>query len=172
MMAGLPPEILAQIMGGGMPGGPGGGGMNRIKLPPEVQARVDKIIDSEILGPAVRPMPMLLTAISDQGACIQTTNGQTGWVKVGAEMGGVKLLRIGTNRVLVEQDGKKQELTLFGGVGGASLMPEPAKEPSNNVPSTNAPSTNLPPRKASTRMAAASADSTNQPVSSKLKETH
>jgi len=171
MMAAMPPEMLAQMMAGGMPGGPGGGGMNTIKLPPEVQARVDRIIDSEILGPAIRPMPMVLTAISDQGACIQATNGQTGWVKVGGEMGGIKLLRIGVNRVLVEQDGKRQELTLFGGLGGASLMPEPANAPSTNIPSTNTPSTNTPAKKASTRIAAASTASTNQTLSSKQKET-
>jgi hypothetical protein len=32
------------------------------------------------------------------------------------------LLRIGINRVLVEQDGKKSELTIFDGYGGESLM--------------------------------------------------
>jgi len=37
-------------------------------------------------------------------------------VKEGDEMGGMKLLRIGTNRVLVEHEGEKKELTIFSGL--------------------------------------------------------
>ena len=47
-----------------------------------------------------------------------------GLVKEGDELSGLKLLRIGTNRVLVEQDGQKTELTIFSGYGGESLMPK------------------------------------------------
>ena len=137
MMADMPPEMMAQMMGGGMPGGRRGGGLKKIELPPEVQARVDRIIDSEIFGPVIRPMPMALIGIADQEAFIQATNGQTGPVKVGGEIGGIKLLRIGVNRVLVEQDGEKKELTLFGGIGGESLMPKTTNAPSTNSPSTN-----------------------------------
>jgi hypothetical protein len=165
MLAAMPPEARANMMGGGMPGGRMGGGMKKIELPPEVQARVDRIIDSEFLGPTMRPMPMALIGIADQEAFIQATNGQTGPVKLGAEMAGIKLLRIGVNRVLVEQDGEKKELTLFEGIGGESLMPKSTNMPSTNLastnapstnaPSTNAPSTNAPIRKVSTRNAAA-----------------
>ena len=125
---------------------PGRGGMKKIDLPPEVQARVDRIIDSEIFGPIMRPMPMALIGIAGDEAFIRATNGQTGPVKVGGELGGIKLLQIGINRVLVEADGEKKELTLFDGVGGESLMPK-----STNEPSTNAPSTNAPTKKASKR---------------------
>jgi hypothetical protein len=166
MMANLPPEVAAQMMGGGMPGGRRGGGAKKMELPPEVKARVDSIIASEIFGPIIRPMPMALIGIADQEAFIQATNGQTDAVKVGGEMGGIKLLRIGINRVLVEHDGEKQELTLFDGIGGASLMPK-----STNEPSTNAASTNAPMKKASKRKAAAGHDATNQTLSSKQKET-
>jgi hypothetical protein len=147
------------------------GGMEKIELPPEVQVRVDKIIDSEILGPAIRPMPVALIGISDQEAFIQATNGQTGPVKLGGEMAGIKLLRIGVNRVLVEQDGEKKELTLFGGMGGESLMPKPTNAPSTNARSTNMPTTNAPTRKASARLATANNTSTNQILSAKQKET-
>src|SRR5208283_1631810 len=120
--------------------------MKKAELPPEVQARVAKIIDSELLGPAIRPMPLALIGIADEEAFIQATNGQTGPVKVGGEMAGIKLLRIGVNRVVVEQDGEKKELTLFGGIGGESLLPKETNAPSTNT-STNSlaikgPSTN------------------------------
>jgi hypothetical protein len=162
---GMTPEMMAQMAGGGMPGGRRGGGLKKMELPPEVQTRVDKIVDSEIFGPVIHPMPMALIGIADQEAFIQATNGQTDAVKVGGELAGIKLLRIGVNRVLVESDGEKKELTLFDGIGGESLLPK-----STNEPSTNAPSTNAPAKKASKRKALANNASTNQPLSSQQKE--
>jgi len=100
------PGMNPEMMAGGMPGGPMGGGMKPIELPPEIQARVDRIIDSEIFGPVFHPMPMALIGIADRQAYIRSTTGQTGPVKIGGEMGGIKLLRIGVNRVLVEHDGE------------------------------------------------------------------
>ena len=135
---GMPPEMMAMM--GGMPGGPGGGGRKKVTLPPEIKSHIDKIIESEIFGPIMHPMPMVLIGIVEEQAFIQATNGQTGPVKVGGEIGGIKLLRIGINRVLVEQGGEKKELTLFDGIGGESLMPNP----STNTAGTNAPSTNAP----------------------------
>lgn len=116
----------------------------------ETQVHLDKIVDSEILGPAIRPAPLSLIGIAGEDAFIQATNGQTGPVKLGGEMGGIKLLRIGVNRVLVEDNGEKKELTLFGGMGGESLMPK-----ETNAPSTHAPITNV---------------STNQNISAKQQE--
>ena len=177
MMAGMPPEIIAQMMAGGMAGGRRGGAPKKIELPPEAKARVDRIIDSEIFGPVLRPVPLALIGISEEEAFLRATNGQTGPVKVGGQIGGIKLLRIGVNRVLVEQDGEKKELTLFGGIGGESLLPKLAGMPSSNVSSTNmlstnalstkAPSTNVPAKRASTRNAPANSSSTNQTLSSK-----
>jgi hypothetical protein len=115
-------------MAGMMPGGP-----PHIDLPPAVQSRVDKIIESEILGPVMRPQPMALLGIADEDVFLRLTNGQTGPVKVGHEFGGIKLLRIGMNRVLIEQDGEKKELTLFGGLGSESLLPK-TNETSTNFP--------------------------------------
>jgi hypothetical protein len=170
MMANLPPGIRAQMMAGGMSGGRMGGGMKKIELPPEVQTRVDRIIDSELFGAVTKPMPMALIGLADQEAYIRATNGQTDRIKLGGEMGGIKLLRIGFNRALVEQDGEKKELTIFGGVGGESLMPKPTNEPSTNLAATNAPSTNGPSQRAAKRKAATNDPSTNQNLSPKQKE--
>jgi hypothetical protein len=45
-------------------------------------------------------------------------------VKAGDSLGDLKLLQIGVNRVLVEQDGQKKELTIFDGYGGDPLLPK------------------------------------------------
>jgi hypothetical protein len=94
------------------------------ELPPVIQARVDRIIDSEILAPVMRPMPMALLGIAGNVAFLRAPSGQTGLVKEGDDLGGIKLLRIGTNRVLVEEQGQKKELTIFSGYGGDSLLPK------------------------------------------------
>jgi hypothetical protein len=104
-------------------------------LPPAVQARVDRVIESEILGPFVHPMPMALLGIAGDDAFLRAPDGQTGMVKEGADLGAIKLLRIGTNRVLVEESGEKKELTLFSGMGGESLLPPET----NSALKTNVP---------------------------------
>jgi hypothetical protein len=102
---------------GPMPGRPG------VVLPPAVQARVDRITQSEILGPVMRPLPMALLGIAGEDAFMRAPNGQTGLMRVGDELGGVRLLRIGTNRVLIEHERQQKELTLFSGFGGETLLP-------------------------------------------------
>jgi hypothetical protein len=116
-------------------GGPLGMQNKKIDLPPAVQARVDRVVESEILGPFIRPMPMALLGIAGEDAFLRASDGQTGMVKEGAELGAVKLLRIGTNRVLVEENGEKKELTLFAGMGGDSLLPPET----NSTVKTNVP---------------------------------
>ena len=98
-------------------------------LPPAIQARVDRIVQSEILGPVIRPPPMALLGIAGPDAFLRGPNGQTGLLREGEELGGVKLLKIGTNRVLIEHEGKKKELTIFSGFGSETLLPK-AKESS------------------------------------------
>jgi len=93
-----------------------------------VRTRISRITDSEILGPVVRPLPMALLGIAGNFAFLRSAGGQTGLVKEGDSLGDLKLLRIGINRVLVEQDGEKRELNIFSGYGGESLLP---KENSN-----------------------------------------
>ena len=98
-------------------------GMKAPDLPPAIQTRVDRIAQSEILAPFIRPLPMALLGIAGDRAFLRAANGQTGVITQGGEVGGIKLLRIGTNRVLIEQDGQQKELTIFSGYGGESLLP-------------------------------------------------
>ena len=95
------------------------------ELSPLVQARVDRITQSELLAPFIRPLPMALLGIAGRDAFLRAPNGQTGLVKEGDELGGVKLLKIGINRVLIEQAGESKELMIFSGLGGESLLPKP-----------------------------------------------
>ena len=109
-------------MGMGPFGRPGAAAAPELPLP--IRARVDRITDSEILGPVMRPMPMALLGIAGNVTFLRAANGQTGLVKEGDSLGGLKLIQIGTNRVLVEEDGQKKELTIFSGYGGESLLPK------------------------------------------------
>ncbi len=93
-------------------------------IPPAISARIDRITQSEILGPVIRPLPMALLGIGGQDAFLRAPNGQTGLLKEGDELAGVKLLRIGTNRVLIEHEGQKKELTVFSGFGGETFLPQ------------------------------------------------
>lgn len=119
------PESGGGPMMPGMPGGPG----KAPKLPPEIQARLDKIVASEIFAPVMHPMPMALLGIAGDTAFLRTASGQTGLVKEGDALGEVKLLRIGINRVLVESDGQKNELMIFDGYGGESLLTSTNESP-------------------------------------------
>lgn len=105
---------------GGPPGMPGGG--PPAPLATNIQNQVDAIQQSEILGSLPRPQPLMLLGIAGQHAFLQTPSGQSGLAVEGEEVGGVKVLRIGANRVLVEVEGKRQELILFPGLPGESLM--------------------------------------------------
>ena len=79
-------------------------------------------VHRHILGQVVRPLPMALLGIAGKDAFLRGPDGQTGLVREGEELGAVKLLRIGTNRVLIEHEGQKKELTLFSGFGSESLI--------------------------------------------------
>ena len=95
-------------------------------LPSEVQARIERISESQILGQIMKPpksMPALL-GIAGRDVFIRAPDGQTGMVQEGEEFGGVKLLRVGTNRVLIQYEGKTNELTVFEGFGSESLLPK------------------------------------------------
>jgi hypothetical protein len=96
-----------------------------VELAPVMRARVDRIVQSEILGVVVKPQPMALIGLAGADAFVRTPAGQTVLLREGEENGGVKLLRIGTNRVLIEHEGQQKELTLFSGFGSESLLPKP-----------------------------------------------
>jgi len=114
----MPPE-LAAMMGMSPPGA------KLAELPAATRAIIDRITDSEILAPVIRPQPMALLGIAGNVAFLRAPSGQTGMIKENDTLGEIKLLRIGINRVLVEQDGKKKELMIFSGYGGESLLTEP-----------------------------------------------
>jgi hypothetical protein len=101
-------------------------------LPPAIQARVSRIVDSEILGPVMHPLPMALLGIAGDVAFLRTASGQSGLVKEGDSLGELKLVRIGVNRVLIELDGQKKELMIFSGYGGESLLPKQTGTPDEN----------------------------------------
>ena len=63
--------------------------------------------------------------IGSASAIIRSPSGQTSLVKEGDEVGGIKLLQIGINRVLVEEQGQKKELIIFSGFGSESLLAKP-----------------------------------------------
>lgn len=117
------PMMPGGPMPGPFPGLPGLGGP-AAPLPKDIQARVDKIVNSEIFAPVMHPEPMQLFGIAGDTILLRTDSGQSGLLKEGESLGNVKLLRIGINRVLVEENGEKKELTIFDGYGGESLMPK------------------------------------------------
>jgi|SRR5579872_1635068 len=117
-----PRRIPPRMAMNGFPGQQPGGIPNDV--PPAIRTRIERITDSEILGPVIRPMPMAVLGIAGNSVFLRAPNGQTGLVKEGDELGGVKLLQIGINRILVEDNGQKKELTLFSGFGSESLMPK------------------------------------------------
>ncbi len=112
---------------------PGAGPRGRPPGPPPTPApgspAVERIIESEIFGPVPHPMPMALLGIAGPDAFIRAPNGQTGLLREGEELGGIKLLRIGTNRVLVEEAGQQKELTIFEGFGSETLLPKGKENP-------------------------------------------
>ena len=101
-----------------------------VKLPVEYEA----IHARGIFGvkPPRPPIPILLEGIGSDFAFIRSSKGRSGLVKAGETFDGIKVLTIGQNRVLIEVEGKKRELTIYQGLGGDSLMPTPAKEPEKN----------------------------------------
>ena len=96
---------------------------------PAVQAGIDRITQSEILAPVIRPLPMALLGIAGRDAFLRAPNGQTGLVREGEELAGIKLLQIGTNRVLIEHEGQKKELMMFEGFGSETLLPKEKESP-------------------------------------------
>lgn len=105
-----------------------GGGVKLAELPPETKARINRVYESEILGQVMHPMPAGLMGIAGDVAFLRSASGQTGLVKEGESVGDLKLLRIGINRVLVEENGQKKEFTIFDGYGSTSLLTEEGKK--------------------------------------------
>jgi hypothetical protein len=100
----------------------GGGGPAASNLPADVQALIDKIKTSQLLGPDIKPPPMALLGIAGKDVFLRGPSGQTGMIREGEELGGAKLIRIGTNRVIVEHEGQQKELMIFSGFGSETLL--------------------------------------------------
>jgi hypothetical protein len=99
-----------------------GAGAPPSNLPADVQALIDKIKTSQLLGPDIKPPPMALLGIGGKDVFLRGPNGQTGMIREGEELGGAKLIRIGTNRVIVEHEGQQKELMIFSGFGSETLL--------------------------------------------------
>jgi hypothetical protein len=99
-----------------------GGGPAASNLPADVQALIDKIKTSQLLGPDIKPPPMALLGIAGKDVFLRGPSGQTGMIREGEELGGAKLIRIGTNRVIVEHEGQQKELMIFSGFGSETLL--------------------------------------------------
>ena len=121
----------------GFPGGPGmHGGANKLPdLPPLAQGRVNQIIVSEIFAPMMHPQPSDLIGIAGNYAFLRASSGAMGMVKEGDSLGGLKLLKVGINRVLIEENGEKKELMIYQGFGSESLMTQTkeTKENTNDI---------------------------------------
>lgn len=98
-------------------------------LPIPIKARIYRIYESELFGQVMRPTPMALLGIAGNSAFLRSPSGQTGLVKEGDSLGEIKLLQIGINRVLVEENGQKKELMIFEGYGGESLLTKQKETP-------------------------------------------
>jgi hypothetical protein len=129
------PSGVVMALPPGHPGAPAGfPGMpgprpGEAPLPAAAQARIDQITQSGLLGPVIRPPPMALLGIVGRDVLLRAPNGQSGLVREGGELGGIQLLRIGTNRVLVRENGVEKELLIFGGLGGESLLSQKKGDP-------------------------------------------
>jgi hypothetical protein len=99
-----------------------GGDAAAITLP----ERHGVIETSGIFGlPPKKEIPTALLGIVGKYAIIQGPDGKRDLVAEGGRLGEITLLKIGTNRVVIEHQGKQQELTLFSGLGGSPLLPAP-----------------------------------------------
>ncbi len=78
-------------------------------------------------SPAAAEQPLELLGLMGEYALLRTPSGETGRARVGESVGGVKVIRVGTNRVLVEHDGTTKELSIYSGLGSDPLE-SPAKE--------------------------------------------
>ncbi len=71
------------------------------------------------------PLPTLVGLVDGKArryAVFRTGEAKSLRIAEGEELNGVKILRIGTNRVLIEHRGRKVELRLFSGLGSTPLL--------------------------------------------------
>jgi hypothetical protein len=119
-------DLPATMLSASLQPAPDANGATPSGKPPEISSaarqQADRIRESEIFGPVQKPLPMALLGIAGPDVFLRGPNGQTGLLREGDQLGGVKLVRVGVNRVVVEQDGELKELMIFGGFGGETLL--------------------------------------------------
>lgn len=116
------PDEKADAPKKGSPPRPSSSRSSAAALPRAIQARVARVKSSEVFGAIPRPLPMALMGIAGDSVILRGPNGREGLVKEGGTHDGVKLLKIGINRILIEHEGQKKELTLHRGFGSESLL--------------------------------------------------
>ncbi len=77
--------------------------------------------------PSAPPDPTLI-GIAGASAFIKMPSGTVVPLELDGETDGIRLVKIGLNRVLIEQDGKTHELTIFSGLGSDSLLDDSSTE--------------------------------------------
>ncbi len=80
------------------------------------QNEIQTIQASQILGRLPQPQPIMLLGIAGQYAFLQTPYGASGLAAQGEEIGGVKVLQIGTNQITIQHNSETQNLVLFPGL--------------------------------------------------------
>ena len=92
---------------------------------PSFPKRYEVVATSGILGkaPTQKPAPPALVGVLGKYAIIRAPDGKEDLVSEGGEFGGVKVIKISTNRVLIEFEAQQKELTVYAGMGSASLLP-------------------------------------------------
>ena len=108
-----------------------------VKLPERYAATHTRGIFGVV--PPKPPIPILLEGIGSDFAFLRSAKGRSGLVKAGETFDSIKVLEIGQNRVLIEVEGKKRELTIYHGLGGGSLLP-PQEKPSEKPAEKTVPS--------------------------------
>jgi hypothetical protein len=111
--------------GGLEPGAAGGSRAQGGPTAPAFPERYLAIDSSGIFGlaPKKEVQPALL-GLAGRYAILLCPDGKTELVAEGGEAGGIKVRKIATNRVLIEYQGKEEELTIFSGLGSGSLLHE------------------------------------------------
>ena len=88
----------------------------------QVKTSIEIMKRSGLFGSPPKPRPSTLIGIAGDMAIIQTGSGGTKAMSVDETFQNVKLLKLDTNRALIEENGKTRELTLYSGMGSESLI--------------------------------------------------
>lgn len=100
----------------------------------ELRPEVRRVVDSALFGVAPpppppappsgpdKPAPPKLQGIGAEFAILEIPGKGVHMIRAGTEKEGIKVLAIAINRVLIEVDGEKQELTIHSGFGSDPLL--------------------------------------------------